>query len=380
MAVKVQYPDSRALFRADMISIRGFLEVAAPEQVIILNELERSVAREFDYTLEAESLAAVKSDLAFMSHEVRVPRPIRATPRVLIMEYLPGRKLLDGVRAYATVLAAREGRSLDEFEAEVRERLLHEGLPARYDGPSAAAIAWYVRAARWRDAALNAGVWLANAVGGLGLAYWKSAVPPNAPRIMDVLMRAHGHQLLVTGRFQADPHAGNFLWLSNDDRIGLIDFGATKTLEKGERLAACLLYAALHREDKAMVMRLVRVGGYRSKHFDEDVIYDLCRFGFDTFGRDLLGDENVQTFMDDLYRRDPWYESADNLTMAQFLSIRLRTVGLGMLFPVKCSEYWGPIALKALEDEGMPYDAWTDDHMRDLFGDQVSLSKGAVWT
>ena len=40
--------------------------------------------------------------------------------------------------------------------------------------------------------------------------------------------------------------------------------------------------------------------------------------------KDLLEGKNVQQFMDDLYATDPWEEGADNLIMANFLSIRLR--------------------------------------------------------
>ena len=60
----------------------------------------------------------------------------------------------------------------------------------------------------------------------------------------------------LTGVFNADPHAGNFLMLP-DDRIGLIDFGATKRLTKTERLYACVLYAALHRQDRQVRARYV---------------------------------------------------------------------------------------------------------------------------
>eukprot|EP00965_Chrysotila_dentata_P000622 19867-Pleurochrysis_carterae.AAC.1 len=63
---------------------------------------------------------------------------------------------------------------------------------------------------------------------------------------MDTLMRVHGTQLLVDGVFNADTHAGNFL-LMPDDRVALIDYGATKRLSTQERLSACYLYAALRR-------------------------------------------------------------------------------------------------------------------------------------
>jgi aarF domain-containing kinase len=301
------------------------------------------------------------------------------------MELLEGRKMVDGIREYAAQLARAQGKTLAQFEEEARERFNREGAPAHYSGPPGWQLSVYLAALRLRDAAFNAGLAAAN--GALWmlrrherLPYVSSALPPNSPQIMDLLMRVHGEQLLRLGAFNADPHSGNFMLLK-DGRIGLIDFGATKVLVREERLAACLLYAALHRGDKEKLMQMVRISGYRSKNFDEDVIYDLCRFGFDTFGLDLLRGKNLQTFMDDLYARDPWYEAASNLTMAQFLSIRLRGVGLSCGYPVVCSDWWGPLAIKILQEEGLPYDSWDRDLMLKHLGSKTQLSKGAssVW-
>jgi aarF domain-containing kinase len=125
---------------------------------------------------------------------------------------------------------------------------------------------------------------------------------------MDTLMRVHGHELLVDGCFNADPHAGNFLLLP-DDRIGLIDYGATKTLTREERLITCIMYAALARKDSQMILDVSVASGYKSKHMDKDVIMKLVRLGFDTFGRDLLGDKNTQQFIDELYAKDPYVVS-----------------------------------------------------------------------
>lgn len=91
---------------------------------------------------------------------------------------------------------------------------------------------------------------------------------------------------------------------------------------------------------------------------DLDVMWNMTKFGFDTFGRELLGDKNVQEFIDEQYSKDPWEEVADNLVMAEFLSMRIRTVGMKLLFPVVCSTYWGDIARKALRDAGHPYESW----------------------
>jgi aarF domain-containing kinase len=384
VAVKVQYPDMRRLFAEDMRTIRGFLELAAPEQVIILDELERSFEREFDYTQEAANLRFFSERLAGFSRHIKVPRPVAglSTPRMLVMELLDGRKMVDGIREYAAQLACAQGNTLAQFEEEAKERFQREGAPAHYEGPPGWQLSAYLAALGLRDAAVNAGRAAVNAAlwalrRDARLPYVSSALPPNSPQIMDLLMRVHGEQLLRLGAFNADPHSGNFMLL-RDGRIGLIDFGATKVLAREERLAACLLYAALHRGDKDKVMEMVRVSGYRSKSFDEDVIYDLCRFGFDTFGQDLLRGKNVQTFMDDLYARDPWYEAASNLTMAQFLSIRLRGVGLSCGYPVVCSDWWGPLAIKILRDEDLPYESWDRDLMKKHLSGKTQLSKGAT--
>ena len=54
----------------------------------------------------------------FSPAEVVVPQPRSelCTERLLVMELVPGCKLLDGLRKYAAVLAATEGKSLEAFE------------------------------------------------------------------------------------------------------------------------------------------------------------------------------------------------------------------------------------------------------------------------
>jgi hypothetical protein len=43
------------------------------------------------------------------------------------------------------------------------------------------------------------------------------------------------------------------------------------------------------------------------------------------------------------------------------MSIRLRSLALGMSHPIKCSEWWGPLAEEILEQEGLPYEVWDYD-------------------
>jgi predicted unusual protein kinase regulating ubiquinone biosynthesis (AarF/ABC1/UbiB family) len=114
----------------------------------------------------------------------------------------------------------------------------------------------------------------------------------------------------------ADPHGGNFMLLP-DGRIGLIDFGATKRLTPKERLSVCMLYAALGRGDEQMLFDMCDIGGYKSKYSDKAVLMKLILFGYDSWGQDVMEGKNIQTFIDELKRKDPWEEVPDNLVMAQ---------------------------------------------------------------
>lgn len=71
--------------------------------------------------------------------------------------------------------------------------------------------------------------------------------PADADRVLLALVRTYAAQILGTGRFQADPHPGNFLVLAHA-RLALLDFGSIHELAPEERRA----YAALVR---AVIMR-----------------------------------------------------------------------------------------------------------------------------
>ena len=102
-----------------------------------------------------------------------------------------------------------------------------------------------------------------------------------------------------------------------DGRIGMIDYGSVKRYSRNERLTMCLIYAALYRNDEDRLWELSRVGGYKSKHSRRDVLMKLVQFGYDSWGKEVIGEQNVQQFIDDLKQKDPWEEVPDNWTMTK---------------------------------------------------------------
>eukprot|EP00977_Amphora_coffeiformis_P018878 scaffold6771_cov158-Amphora_coffeaeformis.AAC.4 len=218
VCVKVQYPDSGRLFQTDMHAIRVFCETFAPEHVVTLSALEKQNATELDYHNEAQNLIDVAANMkkhGFMPREVEVPLPVMdlTTKRMLVMDLLPGEKLIDGCNAFFAEWARQRGTTLAKLEQEARHRIETEGLPSTYNGPGAFTMGLYRRYLSARDAMCNSGIWLYNVswgqlVTGQKLPYQKSMVPPNIPRIIDCLMRVHGYQLFKDGVFQSDPHGG----------------------------------------------------------------------------------------------------------------------------------------------------------------------------
>jgi aarF domain-containing kinase len=368
VAVKVQYAEAQELFQEDIHTIRSMCERFAPEHVVLLEAIEKQNAAELDYRNEAHNLKEISENMIrhnFQPREVVVPKPLEdlSTHRMLVMDLIPGPKLIDGIRDYAQGWANDHGTTLHDLEVAARERIDKEGIPSKYDGPSAWQIGLFRTALGIKDKLLNAAIATYN--GTLGwvvppLQYHHSTLPPNVPRIVDTLMRVHGTQLLIDGCFNADPHGGNFL-LMPDGRIALIDYGAVKRFSRNERLTVCLIYAALARRDEAMLFDLCKVGGYKSKYGKSHVVYQLFQFGYDSWGKDVTGDKNIQQFIDDLKREDPWESVPDNFTMTKLMSIRLRALAMGMNHPIRCSNWWGAIAEQVLKDEGLPYDGWNYD-------------------
>ncbi|KAG6552746.1 hypothetical protein Mapa_005694 [Marchantia paleacea] len=371
VAIKVQTPGIETLFRGDLKTARLFCSVMAPEQVISFDEIEKQFLTEFDYRKEADQLEKVRQNMRRFSNEVVVPKPYMkyCTKEVLVMDFIPGPKLIDGIREMGRRWAAMQGIDFEQMQRETKAKYQMEGLPPPYNGPSAAALELYRTWLHIRDEIVNYPIWLYNTIAQplisvftLGFVslprapYFHSFIPLNSAKTMDTLLRVHGHQLLVDGFFNADPHPGNFL-LCPDERIGLIDYGQVKRLTREQRLDMVKIIAALYRKDEARIREIVMANGYVSKYSDPTVISKMVVVCFDQDGRNVTDGLNLQQFMDKMFETDPWEKTGELVIMPTRLSFLLRSIGLMMNHPVSVVRVWGPMAEKVLKDEKIAYSA-----------------------
>ncbi|MFN0094213.1 MAG: ABC1 kinase family protein [Dehalococcoidia bacterium] len=99
-------------------------------------------------------------------------------------------------------------------------------------------------------------------------------------RLAQTITEAYGHQILIDGLFQADPHPGNILVLP-DGRIGLLDFGLTKELPEASRRGFARLVVAAASRNGPELVAACRELGLKTKSDDPAEIFPLMQLFFD---------------------------------------------------------------------------------------------------
>eukprot|EP00568_Trieres_chinensis_P011803 CAMPEP_0183304864 /NCGR_PEP_ID=MMETSP0160_2-20130417/9800_1 /TAXON_ID=2839 ORGANISM="Odontella Sinensis, Strain Grunow 1884" /NCGR_SAMPLE_ID=MMETSP0160_2 /ASSEMBLY_ACC=CAM_ASM_000250 /LENGTH=413 /DNA_ID=CAMNT_0025467983 /DNA_START=50 /DNA_END=1291 /DNA_ORIENTATION=- len=352
VVVKVMYPEVERLFRGDVRTIKMFAQVAQPVHVPNLEEIEKQFMTEFDYRKEAKQMANVRINLikgglaGGPTKLCAVPKPYLdiCTKRVLVMEELKGEKLAVGLEK--------------DMERHARE-LKNRGITKQ--GPSAREYGQYIKFLDGQRRLSNAGFLLYNlTLGWIPGMPWKntldkSVLPINHAKMVDDLIYIHGHEVLVDGYFNGDPHPGNILLLgtkSGESQLGLIDYGQVKKLTKEDRIRMCHLILALANDDRNEIIRLMKEAGYKSEKMDENTIYLYAKVSYDEDNDDLTGGKHIQLFMEDLQSRDPILEVPKNFIMVGRTSIMLRGLAHALHQSRSVAKLWKPIAEKVLQNEG----------------------------
>jgi aarF domain-containing kinase len=225
VVVKVRYPNVERILRGDVRTIKMFAQLAQPVHVPALEEIEKQFMTEFDYVQEAEQLNQVRANLQKAGLEgpgkmCRVPKAYMefCTTRVLVMEELHGVKLADGLKEETKARAKEQGKTVKEYMTEVRQKeqaAKDKGEELR--GPSSAEYEMYIglldqkrRLTNWIHRAYNWTIALFPGKTKKALMD-KSSLPINHAEMMDNLLHLHGHEVLVDGYFNGDPHPVSIL-------------------------------------------------------------------------------------------------------------------------------------------------------------------------
>eukprot|EP00039_Didymoeca_costata_P020571 m.341702 g.341702 ORF g.341702 m.341702 type:complete len:594 (-) comp20389_c0_seq1:70-1851(-) len=394
--VKVQYPDVEPHFRGDVFAMKRFCELAKPEVLPTFKEIENQFATEFDYRREASNASEVKENLKNSGFaNVIVPEVYSdmCSGKVLVMEEIyPAEPLLRVLEKQAQNIAEMRGITLDELLEEEDRKDKQKLLEAAKEGKIAAGnidlhttenlerISTYLSA---RDMITDWAIFAYNWSLGLipGLTYEKKpskqAGLVNTARLIDRLLEVHGYEILINRCFNADPHPGNVLLMTDnqrDPKIGLIDYGQVKHIKK--ETAINLAKAVVLIDTTFQLKQELEMGNEVQGKLDKlkDCLCDLWfTMGFRTkymnrdghhaaalvyLGRDdaaYLAPYNFAQWMDYIQDLDPVIEMDDALSeymMIFRVGLMLRGFGHALHHHRNLSTAWRPYAEQCLKEAG----------------------------
>jgi aarF domain-containing kinase len=342
------HPNAEDLFRNDLKVFRTLCAIALPGWEPILREFETQIMTEFDYSNEANNLRLVRANMARSpyANKVRVPEPMinLCSKNLLVMEYLSGKKMaaaiedrlaaiLGGdVQMARTVLKAKQRAMFESTDAGQRKKgYFHElsDIIGEKNGG-------FSMRQRTRKA--------------LELMY----MTISARRKLSLLLDATGHQIFNDGLYNGDPHPGNILVL-DCGRLGLIDYGQTRSLSKGDRLALAEIVVALGKQctNASEVSMAMRKFGFLSRDANEENMAQFGELYFDSDAKGkMFGYATPQKYLMHLNAIDPMVVVPDPAVFVARTSFLYRGLGSLLQQHIRTSHHWRKHALLALATEG----------------------------
>lgn len=358
VVVKVQFPEAETRFRADIKTIKQFCKLAQPDHVPYLSEVEKQFMNEFDYRKEAENLELIANNLNkndYWKKQVVVPTPYKeyCTHDMLVMSYLKGPKLVDGIHEHFKTIAKYKNTTVEELKRKIalQEKM---GLK-REEGLSSMKTKlldfWITGNRKVSNATIGAYNYSFGLILGKPIEYYPSMQLLDLPKILKKVVQVHGYELLVDGAFNGDPHPGNILLL-NDGRLGLIDYGQVKTISNAQRKNIAKLIVALVEKDADRILDVMTNDiGIKTKHMNSKVIEKLATVLIDRDDSSVTDGMNPQVFMESLNKLDPIVCMPDDYVMAFRMSLLLRGLSYALHYEnMSHAKEWETLARKAIQE------------------------------
>jgi len=383
VVVKVMYEEVERQFRGDVKTARYFVSMAMPVHLPALTEIEKQFANEFDYRREAAQLQQVGDNLRRAGSEFKdflVPKPFMdlCTKRVLVMEEVKNAEsVTTALEKDVSLFAAMNNETVKSFMD--KEKALNEAAYARGElrnGPEASTMDKFITSQRARSGMFGSIVryFLPTPVSPPGSTLDKQEemvrAPVNHARLLDRLFLVHGHEILVDGYFNGDPHPGNFLLSygndkerrlnSRDAKIALVDYGQVKQLTREQRLQLARLLVALARmddanpskEDRLHVAKCIGAMGFETRRKDPEVAFKAARVYFDRDDKVITGNRHIQQYIEDLDAEDATTKVVDDFVLVVRANVMLRGLGHMLNQHRRASIMWKGIAEKVMRENG----------------------------
>lgn len=190
---------------------------------------------EFDYRGEAQNLLAIREPvMKEYGAYVEIPKPYMdlCSKHILVMDFLEGKRLVDGIRDEYRVLAHSMGKTLEDLENEKKQDILSGKFhflnieEDKQQNIQIQRMLFVQDCMKWN----NIKSFVLNNLTPMPYIYnttypyeWTKC-SLNLGKLIEILCKVHGYELFQLGLFNGDPHPGNILLLS-DGRLGLIDYG-----------------------------------------------------------------------------------------------------------------------------------------------------------
>eukprot|EP00947_MAST-08B_sp_MAST-8B-sp1_P005615 g5615.t1 len=394
VVVKVQNPEAERTFRGDVFALKVLVDAFMPQISVAFDEIQKQFATEFDYRGEVRNQLDVRANLRKAGFDVIVPEVVEelCSQRLMVMEEIyPATPLHDQLNIQAEKMAHAKGMTKQEFlDAELarvkaeEDALAKEGkLRANVSSSDYDKYIALQRGKRGTSRALkHAWNWTLGLLPGLGGGYDMSdaaddvGVPLNAARLIDELLEVHGHEALIDGCFNADPHPGNILCVGG--KLALIDYGQVKRLTDQQRydLAKSMLLVeaaididpranrqrtmtaedeAAHAAARRSVVDHARATGMQTEKNLDDTYYEMMCVYLGRMDKAFLYPENALQWTDRMQDTDPMgaIDKIDYLVMINMTTMMLRGFGEALQQYRNVAKAWAPYARKALaEREG----------------------------